>query len=248
MRTTVIIIAVVCVATVLTEVLGVAFLWYRGQLSTNAMEDIRLVLAGQDPNAFAIDEEKKQDELSSEDYINRRTMRILELNTRQEELDLLKKLVIDNRKELIDDQDTFEDKRLAFQEELQQLQTASTSAATEQTRGILSSLQPADAMSNLMALSIAENVVLLKGMPEKTIARILKEFLNGDENQRQRGQEVFTAISQGKPATDLIAVVQQIAQELLGFVFPEREARQEMHDGRTSRHPLERAKLTQPLQ
>ena len=74
----------------------------------------------------------------------------------------------------------------------------------EQTRGILLALQPDDAIDTLMGLTADENVILLKGMPEKSIARILEQFLSGEENERVRGQEVFKAISQGNPSKSLI--------------------------------------------
>ena len=203
MRTTVVIFSIVCVATVLSEILGGAFLWYRGQLTADSISDIRLALSGEDQDAFGIDVEDKPDQLSSDDFIRQRTMRILELNVRQDELDLLKKMVTDNRKGLTGDQDAFAEKKKEFQKQLEDLLAASTANATEQTRGILRALPSADAMDNLMALPVADNVVLLQGMPEKLIAKIIKEFLKGDEAQRLRGQEIFKAISQGEPSKGL---------------------------------------------
>jgi hypothetical protein len=204
MRTTVVIFSIVCVATVLSEILGGAFLWYRGQLTADSIADIRLALSGEDQDAFGIDVEDKPDQLSSDDFIRQRTMRILELNVRQDELDLLKKMVTDNRKKLIADQETFKEKKNQFQTQLGDLLATSTANATEQTRGILRALAPADAMDNLMTLPVTDNVVLLQGMPEKSIAKILKEFQNGDEAQRLRGQEIFKAVSQGEPSKGLI--------------------------------------------
>ena len=204
MRTTVVIFTIVCVATVLSEILGGAFLWYRGQLTADSIADIRLALSGEDQDPFGIDVEKERGQLSSDDFIRKRTMRILELNIRQDELDLLKKMVTDNRKGLIKEQDAFEQKKQEFQRQLKDLLATSTADATEQTRGILRALSPPDAIDNLMALPVTENVVLLQGMPEKSIAKIIKEFLNGDDAQRLRGQEIFKAISQGEPSKSLI--------------------------------------------
>ena len=56
----------------------------------------------------------------------------------------------------------------------------------------------------MMALSVTDNVVLVQGMPEKSIAKILKEFQLGDAAQRLRGQEIFKAVSQGEPTKGLI--------------------------------------------
>lgn len=204
MRTAVIIVAVVCVATVLSELLGLGFLWYRGQLTSASIADMRLALSGDDEDSFDVDESEKQDQLSTEDFAERRVTRILELSTREEELDLLKRVVTDNRKELIEEQEVFQQQKEGFEKQLKQLQEAAASEAMEQTRGILLALQPDDAIGSLMALTAEENVMLLKGMPEKSIARILQQFLSGEENERVRGQEVFKAISQGNPSKSLI--------------------------------------------
>ena len=153
---------------------------------------------------FGSDVEDKPDQLSNDEFIRQRTMRILELNIRQDELDLLKKMVTDNRKGLIDDREKFDEKKKAFQDQLKELLATSTADATEQTRGILRALAPADAVSNMMALSVTDNVVLVQGMPEKSIAKILKEFQLGDAAQRLRGQEIFKAVSQGEPTKGLI--------------------------------------------
>ena len=67
-RTSLVVISVVCVATLLSEVLGLAFLWSRGQLTVDIINDIRLVLVGQDPDRFDLDEEEKEDQLSSKDH------------------------------------------------------------------------------------------------------------------------------------------------------------------------------------
>lgn len=197
-------ISVVCVATLLSEVLGLAFLWSRGQLTVDIINDIRLVLVGQDPDRFDLNEEEKEDQLSSKDYVLHRTMQILELSARDEELDLLKTMITDNRKKLIDEQELFKKKKKDFEKELQRLQQANTSTATEQTRGTLIALSPSNAVETLLALTVDEDVLLMKGLPKKEIAKILKEFLNGNDEQKGRGQTIFKAISHGEPSKMLI--------------------------------------------
>ena len=204
MRTAVMIVAVVCVATVLSELLGLGFLWYRGQLTSASIAEMRLALAGDDESLFDIDESEMQDQPSTEDLAEERVTRILELSTREEEIELLKRVVTDNREGLKADQKKFQDHKADFEKQLKQLQKTNASESMEQTRAILLALQPADAIDTLMGLTADENVMLLKGMPEKSIARILQQFLSGEENERARGQEVFKAISQGNPSKSLI--------------------------------------------
>ena len=213
-RTSLVVISVVCVATLLSEVLGLAFLWSRGQLTVDTINDIRLVLVGQDPDRFDLDEEEKEDQLSSKDFVRQRTMRILELSARDEELDLLKTMITDNRKGLIDEQELFEKEKKDFEDELQRLQQANTSTATEQTRGILIALSPSNAVETLLALTVDEDVLLMKGLPEKSIAKILKEFLTGNDEQKERGQAIFKAISHGEPSKMLIDnALQKLAED-----------------------------------
>ena len=180
------------------------FLWYRGQLTSASIADIRLVLTGDDGDSFDIDESAKQDQPSIEDVAEDRTMRILELSTREEELAMLKSIVTGKRKDLDTDQDGFKAQKEGFEKELKELEKTAVSEATEQTRGILLALQPADAIDSLMGLAIEENVVLLKGMPEKSTAKILQQFLIGDDDEKKRGQEIFKEISQGNPSKMLI--------------------------------------------
>ena len=204
MRTAAVIVGVICVATVLSELVGLGFLWYRGQLTPATIADMQLALSGEDDSVLDVEDGEKQDQPSNEEYAEERITRILGLSTRQEELNLLKRVITDNRKGLIEKNEEFREQKAEFEKQLQELQTASTSTAMEQTRGILVSLPPADAVDNLMGLTTEANVQLLKGMPEKTIAKILQEFLSGDESEKTRGQDVFRAISEGEPTKKLI--------------------------------------------
>jgi hypothetical protein len=140
MRTAGMIVAIVCVATVLSELLGLGFLWYRGQLTSTSIADIRLVLTGDDGDSFDIDDSEKQDQPSIEDVAEDRTMRILELSTREEELALLKSFITDNRKKLDTAQGGFKAQKVGFERDLKELDKTAVSEATEQTRGILLAL------------------------------------------------------------------------------------------------------------
>lgn len=48
MRSLVMIVCVFCVATLMTEALGLAYLWYRGQLTPAALTEISAVLRGEE--------------------------------------------------------------------------------------------------------------------------------------------------------------------------------------------------------
>jgi len=75
-----------------------------------------------------------------------------------------------------------------------------------------------------MQLSLEQNVVLMKGMPEKTIAKILKEFqstpppqadagLQRKETPPERGRMIFEALSRGEPSRTLLEQQRQSAND-----------------------------------
>ena len=88
-----------------------------------------------------------------------------------------------------------------FEKQLAQLNQSVTAESTEQARGVLLALPTADAVDNLMQLSLQENIILLKGMQEKSIGKLLQQFLReSDQKKRDRAHEIFEAISQGEPS------------------------------------------------
>jgi flagellar motility protein MotE (MotC chaperone) len=120
------------------------------------------------------------------------------------------------REDLETQQQQFHAQRKAFEDELARIEGEITSAGTEQARGVLLALPPKDAVRQLMHLTLAEDVVLMKGLPEKTVAKILKEFqatapapatdttAERKESPAERGRLIFEALSRGEPARTLL--------------------------------------------
>lgn len=204
MRALVVIVCVFCVATLITEGLAAGLLWWRGQLTVDTVRDIRMLLSGQNTEIESESEEATRLQPALSDVVRERTLRILELDTRAGELALLNETVTARSQELLQRRIEIEKERREFEERLRQLQTEVASQAVEQGRAILMAARPDDAVNNLMPLELQENVILLRGMPEKSIAEILEEFANGTEDQRKRGQQIFEAITRGGPAKELI--------------------------------------------
>lgn len=204
-RSMVAILCVVCVATLLTEALGLGLLWYRGQLTPDMLREIRAVLAGQQLEP-PLPEEKEDDkpQPSTDEVMDARISRLFQITTREDELAMFKALLLQKTNALTAQQQQFEEQRRAFDERLKALDEAAVSEATERSRAVLLALPGPEAVSSLMALPLEEDVRLLSGMPEKSIAKILKEFLQGDENQKERGREIFEAITRGDPKRNLI--------------------------------------------
>lgn len=214
----------VCVTVVLCEAAAVGVLWQRGMLTDHHLREMKLVLT----NSAATDDEEKEGPKvaqfpSVEEVAQARAVKILNLDKRESELTTLKSMADNKRSDLETQQQEFRERRKAFEDELQKLEQSVTSAATEQARGVLLALPPKDAMRQLMQLSLEDDVILMKGMPEKTIAKILKEF-QGDgtagnqpatppgeakETPVERGRKIFEALTKGNPSIRLIEQAQK---------------------------------------
>ena len=134
-----------------------------------------------------------------------RVRAILQLNTREEELDRFRNMIDTLALELSQDKEKFRQQKLAFQQQLQQVDEKLTAEATEQARGILAKLRPDDAARSLMSLTLEESVVLVRGMPERQIGQLLTSFgKSADQLMIDRGREIFEAISRGEPGRTVL--------------------------------------------
>lgn len=198
-RSVVAVFCVICVATVLSEAMGLAFLWHRGQLSADNLREIRMVLRGESRIEEIVADNAERGQPSADEVLRVRALSILALESRESELGVLKAAAITNEDKLIAERARFEERQRTFEQRLARLLEDAQSEATEQTRAILQALPPESAAERLTQLTLDEAVVLVKGMPEKTIARILGEFQNGPAQRQQRGRELFEAIARGEP-------------------------------------------------
>ncbi|WP_417378840.1 hypothetical protein [Gimesia sp.] len=198
-RPLVVILCVFCVATIISEILGLSFLWVRGHLNADSVKDIRMIVTGQSLDDVEIVEEETS--LPSRDEVaETRAMRILELASREDEIEMLKSSITESSDFLKKERLAFEQTKKNFEEELKTLKEQSQSVATKKTQSVLVALPSGDAVQYLMQLSIEENIELLKGMEGKFIAKLLKEFLVApDPLIIKRGKEIFKEISQDEP-------------------------------------------------
>lgn len=203
-RSLVVVFCVFCVATLLSELLAAGLLWYRGQLTSATLHEMRLLLSGQvaeeELGSVAVDDV----EPSTADAMEARVRRLFDIDSRESELVLLRDLLNQRKDELRAEREKILRLRKELDDRLRELEERSTDEATEQTRGILLTLRPDDAVHNLMQLDLERNVVLLRGLPDKTVGKILGEFNEGTEEQRQRGNDIFEALSRGEPKRRLL--------------------------------------------
>jgi flagellar motility protein MotE (MotC chaperone) len=212
-----IIVACVCTTVVVSETTALLVLWQRGMISAHHWREIQLVLMNRTADDRPDDEKDEVSEFPSAQQLARaRAVKTLNFDKREGELFTLKGMADGKRDDLETQQKQLRAQRKAFEDELAQIEATLTSASTEQARGVLLALPPKDAVRQLMQLSLTEDVVLLKGMPEKNVAKILKEFsvtiattavdASGErkETPAERGRKIFEALSRGEPTRSLL--------------------------------------------
>jgi flagellar motility protein MotE (MotC chaperone) len=224
LRYLMIIVGCVCTTIVVAETTALLFLWQRGMLSAHHLREIKLVLTNR-----TLDDESDRDRNTKPDYpsaqqvAQARAVKILNFDKRESELTTLKGLADGKREELETQQEKFRAQHKAFEEELARIEAELASTSTEKARGVLLALPPKDAVRQLMQLSLQADVILVQGMPEKTLAKILKEFQataapaaadNGGERKEtpaERGRAIFEALSRGEPARSLLEKTRKTA-------------------------------------
>lgn len=196
-RTLLMALAGLSILTLLGEVLAGALLWSQGRLNADAVREIRAILH----EAPVLDEEDAQSReeiaVSTEDVIAARAMRVLQIEEREREQELLTALIADSRFNVIAEQTSLKAAKDEFARQQEALQKKRQSEAVELARAVLTRADGDMAVRQLMELTLDENLMIILGMPEKKIAELLAAFENGDTATRERGAEIFQAISRG---------------------------------------------------
>ncbi|HXY35646.1 MAG TPA: hypothetical protein VEI07_15545 [Planctomycetaceae bacterium] len=217
-RTLWIVLSVSCLAVIVSEVAGAGILWSRGYLTARRLREVREVFEPQEKEAVALDAEAQPVMPSAQDVLRDRSMRVLSLNSLETDVGLLKSMLDTERTNLSGQNAAFQQQRAAFKSQLQQLSDETAVAAREQARAVLLALPPSEAVDRLMQLSLNEDVLLMREMPEPKIALLLKQFVatpEGDTpaananpkalaDRRQRAQDIFKSIDNGEPRSSII--------------------------------------------
>jgi hypothetical protein len=197
----------------MAELVGLGYLWSQGSLTNTNLYEVRLILTGEtrDEDAGKTDESKaigaSQQELQAA-----RVMRVLDLESRGKELELLKTMTENRANQLILDQKSFDEMKDNFRTELAGLKERTQGEAVDQARAVLLASPTEAAVQRLMDLPVEEAIGIVRGMPEKSIAKILQGFDvpgkteaagGAPDERRVRGQKIFEALSRGEPARSL---------------------------------------------
>lgn len=202
-RSLAMIFACVSVAVVLTEAAAVFVVWQRGWLTPHYFREVRMVFESTEQEREAAARAEESPKVSLDDVVRERALRILDLDKRESDLKQLHDDVLSQAEELNALRTSITETRDAFRKELETLRKESTTAAIEQARGVLLAMPPVDAAAKLSQITEREAIHLLRGMPEKSIAKILKEFSTTPE-QIDRGRKLFEALARAEPEVAVI--------------------------------------------
>ena len=202
-RTLSLILACICIAVVFTEVAALAVFYKQGWLAPHYWREVRLVCENRQIEASVPEAPQDSATVSRDDVLKERALKLLDLEQREGDLKVLRQNIITRADELARDEAALKARRVAFEKELGKLREEAASAATEQARGVLLALPPAEAALKLTQIPEAEAIRLLKGVPEKSIAKILKEF-TGSPEQIERSKRLFEALVKGDPEVSRI--------------------------------------------
>ena len=192
--------SVVAILTLLAEGLAGGLLWSQGRLNKDAIREIREILKY--PEALAEEREfaKETPVVSVEDVSLTRAKAILHLEERENELAIFKGLIADDRKRISTEQDTLLATRERFDKEQDDRLAKKATDGIKKSLAIQRASNPEMAIVQLSELTLEENILLLEEMPEKEFAKLLAAFAAGDQDQIERGQQIFQAITRGKTA------------------------------------------------
>ncbi len=196
-RTILIALSGLAILTLLGEGLAATLLWSQGRLNADAVREIRAILRDTSSLEDENDLQNKTPAVATEDVVAARAMRVLQIEEREREQELLTALIADSRFNVISEQTTLKAAKDEFARQQEELRKNRVSAAIEQARAVLLKAEIDMAVKQLMDLSVDESLLIIQGMPEKKIAELLGAFEAGDKEAQARGSELFQAISRG---------------------------------------------------
>ncbi|MDA0808718.1 MAG: hypothetical protein O3B68_12045 [Planctomycetota bacterium] len=188
----------VAVLALLAEGLAGGLLWSQGRLNPDAIREIRVILA--DPAALTEEQElaKETPVVSVEDVARTRAIAILHLEERENESAIFNGLLADQRQRVLAEQDNLIANRERFDKEKKERQAKKAADGIQKSIAVLLASDTELAIAQLSKLTLEENILLMEEMPEKTIAKLLSAFAEGDRDQIERGQQIFQAITRGE--------------------------------------------------
>lgn len=186
-----------CVATILSQAIGVGVLWSTGNLNGNTIAIVAAVLAGEPIGEDVAEEiEAESVQVTQEQLLEFRANRLLDIDHRNREVEARVNFDAGILARVREERAALEKLKKNFEQELKQIDEAETSEGAEKVRSVLAKVKPAQAKDILMSRELSDAVRLLSEMPDRIIAKLLKEFKT--EAEMKRAQEILKSLDEGK--------------------------------------------------
>lgn len=206
-----------CAATLVSELIILAYLWSAWKLDPQRLHKAAAVARGIEPTAPEAEKpappEVPLEEVSFDDILDRRALKIRDLELREIALRTAAGALSAQQSQLIEQQQKLASQSADFESRLSTLKDGAAAQGRETVRRILETLKPAQAKAQIMAMldkgELDEVVMLLSGMQEAKQAKILGEFKAAGESDKVA--ELLERIRQGQPEASLADAAQAAA-------------------------------------
>ena len=205
-----VLVACLCVGTVLAETVVLAMLWSRGELSAQRIDAVRAVLTGLDVEslrAAAAERDRiKGSQPSIADLARARADKFRDLEFREQSITQALDQLRSEQLKLAAETDRYKRVKSDLEAQLASLRESTINTHEESVRQIIETIKPAQAKDQLMRMIKTDEmkaaVDILSAMPVARQAKVLGEFKTDEE--RQRLAEMLKMIREGKDELDAI--------------------------------------------
>jgi hypothetical protein len=220
LRTATALLGYFCVATILAEIILLAYLTVAWQLDRDKIVQILAVAQGVDVIAIGGQTQRERDQVSPEQVSyeqvrESRAVKVRHLELREQALQQALGQLAAERSKLAQALQQQQQLRQTFQKELLALQQGAVAAGRENARLKLESLKPKQAKEQLAEMlkkdELDEVVALLAAMPEAKASKIMAEFKLPEESTQL--YQILRKIREGFPESTLAANTQNVLNQ-----------------------------------
>lgn len=205
-----VVIAAVCVATVLAEALAIGYLRYRGKIDEKTV--LKLIATANEPPEpptaprTRSDDEPGPEQASLEDVARERALRGRDMELREMAIGDNLAMVRTEYAKLMDEKDRYERIKAAFRAKLDEEREGALASSRDSARAILEAMKPKPAKDQILRMvkngEMDDVIKILTLMPGAKRKKIVDEFKSQDESETLA--EILKRIREGTPEKPLI--------------------------------------------
>ena len=213
-------IAAVCVATVIAELLAFGYLRSRGKLDEKTVRKLIAVANGMEitpPRAKhgGGADNTAPEQASLDDVARERALKSRDIELREQSLNDNVSMVKTEYAKLIEEKDRYERIKAAFRAQLDELREGTLAENRETARTILENMKPKQAKEQVLRMlkdgEMNDVIKILSLMPSNKRKKIVDEFKTEDESQKLA--EILKEIREGVPESNLVDTAEKSLED-----------------------------------